>query len=58
MPLVKLLHAFQKCKEIERLTDWQFITLQLSDALALLRKVMPAQPNMSSDHADIVGKRH
>jgi hypothetical protein len=30
----------------------------LRDALALLRKVMPAQPNMSSDHADIVGKRH
>lgn len=58
MPFVKLLHAFQKRKKIEGICGRQFVPLQLSYALTLLRQMLPAQPDMPSHHADIVGKCH
>ncbi|AZO61798.1 MULTISPECIES: hypothetical protein [unclassified Mesorhizobium] len=58
MPFVKLLHAFQKRKELEGVLSRQSVPIQLGYALALLREVVSTQPDMPSDHADIVGKRH
>ncbi|MCT2579103.1 MULTISPECIES: hypothetical protein [unclassified Mesorhizobium] len=55
---MKLLHAFEKFEEFERLGDGQFEPFQFGYALPLLSEVPSTQANMPAHHADVICKRH
>ncbi|WP_179294469.1 hypothetical protein [Mesorhizobium sp. WSM3879] len=55
---MKLLHAFEKFEEFNRLGDGRFEPFQTGYVLPLLGDVSSTQANMPAHHADVIGKSH